>query len=340
MKTLVTGASGLLGSHVLNELLARGESVRALIRNPAHAMPLQARGAEMIVGDIRDPAVMAEAVQGVDVVQHCAAAVGPQCSKAEIYETNFGGVRTLLDACQRNGKCRVVLVSSVNVLGTRNLDPATEDLPRRRSHDPAADVKILAEQLAEEYQAQGGDVVIVRPGFIYGPGDRHNLPRLARAIRRGKFAFLGSRDNVVPILHVEDAVQALLLAGTQPGARGRIYNITDGSRTTIGEMATYLAELLDCPPPVKRLPYFVASMGCMVFEALRKLGARRKPAPINRAALRFLGTSRFVDIRRAREELGYQPRLLYREGMAATLAWLQEQLTEANHGPVTSGQTA
>lgn len=317
-----------MGSHLLKELLSRGESVRALIRNAAGKPFLEAQGVEVVIGDIRDATVAAKAIDGINVVQHCAAAVGPHCTKREIYDTNLGGVRTLLDACRGKADLRIVLVSSVNVLGSRNLDPATEDLPSHYSHDPAADVKIEAEKAAREHAAQGGDIVVVRPGFVYGPGDRHNLPRLARAIVRGKFSFLGSRENVVPIVYISDIVEALILAGKTPAAKGRIYNITDGSRTTIAEFATCLAELLGAPPPTKRLPYAIPYLGCVFFELLGKIKKRKKPAPINRPALRFLGTSRFVDIRRAREELGYQPRMMYREGMAATLPWIREQLAE------------
>jgi nucleoside-diphosphate-sugar epimerase len=219
----------------------------------------------------------------------------------------------------------VVLLSSVNVLGTHDLDPATEDLPCRRSGDPAADVKIEAEQLAlDEHRRHGLDVTILRPGFIYGPRDTRNLPKLAGAVRRGKFAFIGSRDNVVPIVHVSDVVQAMLLAAQAPAARGRVYHVTDGSRTTVGAFVDYLAELLHCPPPQKVLPYAVPYLGCVVFEAWGWLRGRPAAAPITRASLRFLGTSRFVDVRRAREELGYDPRVTYREGVATTLRWIEE----------------
>lgn len=335
MLSLVTGAAGLVGSHVLGELLARAQPVRALVRSPGQGTSFEEKGAQVVTGDVRDPAAFAPALEGVDVVYHCAALVGPGFSKKEIYDTNLTGVQNLLDAARRYPNIRVVLVSSVNVLGTRNIDPATEDLPCRRSNDPAADVKIEAERLALDFSGQGGDVTIVRPGFIYGPGDTHNLPRLVSAISRGKFRFLGSRHNVVPIVHVEDVARAMLLAGTNPGARGRIYHITDGSRTTIGELADHLAGLVGCPRPERVLPYFVPHLACVVFDLMGKIRPRRKLAPITRAALRFLGTSRFFDIGRARQELGFEPRVSFRDGMAATLEWIKDHLPEADHGSYT-----
>ena len=336
MRTLVTGATGFVGSQVMDQLLARGEGVRALVREPARAAALRARGVEVALGDVRDLAVVQAAVRGVRVIHHCAAAVGPHFSKREIYATNLGGVRNVLEALSRQRAGRLVLLSSINVLGTRNLDPATEDLPCRRSADPGADVKIAAEALAHDYHQRGVDVTILRPGFIYGPGDPHNLPRLARAIRRGGFAYLGSPANVVPIVHVSDVAQAMLLAAAAPAAAGRAYHVSDGSRTTAAQFVGRLAELLGCPPPEKVVPYSVAYLGCVLFEWLGRLHLRRGPGPINRPALRFLGTSRFVDIRRAREELGYTPRVGYYEGLADAASRLGEHSYEPASAAVPS----
>jgi len=324
MTTLVTGATGLVGSNIVDELLQSGESVRALVRGNHRADALRDRGVVALVGDVRDPNSLREAVRDAEVIYHCAAAVGAERSRREIYETNLTGVHNLLEAVRASGHGRIVLLSSVNVLGTRNLDPATEDLPCRYSHDAAADVKIDAEKLALDYvRRHNVDVTILRPGFIYGPGDERNLPKLMNAIQRGKFRFIGSANNIVPIVHVSDVVQAVLLAGQTPAARGRVFNITDGSRTTIGELVNLLARLQGCTPPTRTLPYAVPYLAAVAFEWLQRLHLRRKPGPINRASLRFLGTSRFVDIRRAREELGYAPRVTLREGIAATITALQ-----------------
>jgi nucleoside-diphosphate-sugar epimerase len=317
-----------VGSHLVDELLRRGTAVRALVRDPARADALRERGIEVIVGDVCEAATLDEAVKNIDIVYHCAAAVGHH-SRQTIYQTNRDGVAHLLDAVKKAGAGRVVLLSSVNVLGTRNLNPATEDLPCRRSSDPAADVKIEAERLTLEYtQKHGLDATILRPGFIYGPGDTRNLPKLAAAVHRGKFAFIGSRDNVVPIVHVSDVVQSMLLAGDNPAARGRIYHVTDGSRTTIGELVDHLADLQGVPRPQKRLPFLVPWAACWLFDLLGWLRLFKGPGPINRPGLRFVGTSRFVDIGRARQELGYHPEVEFRYGIAATLRWIEEQQHE------------
>lgn len=334
MTSLVTGASGFVGSHVVDELLRRGQSVRALVRHESQAAELRQRGVEAVVGDVRNPEQVATAVRGTSVVHHGAALISQGGhSHQDVYDVNLGGVRHVLDALRnagtgKAGTARMILLSSINVLGTRNFEQGAEDLPVRREGEPHADVKVDAEELAATYARDSGvNVVVLRPGLIYGPGER-NIPKLLNTLRRGKFAFIGSRDNVVPMVHVSDLVQAMLLSAERPEAAGRTYHITDGGRTTIGQLVDHLAELAGCPKPHKVLPYLVPRLGCTVFELLGRVGLWRKPAPISRVSLRFVGTSRFVDIRRARQELGYAPRVDWRDGLAQYFRWI-EQFSDA-----------
>jgi len=146
-------------------------------------------------------------------------------------------------------------------------------------------------------------------------------------VRRGKFRFIGSRENIVPLVHVSDLVQAMMLAAQSPAAGGRTYHITDGSRTAIGELVDLMAEMSGVPKPEKTLPYGLLRVACGLFSVLGKVGLLRNP-PITKVGLRFLGTSRFIDISRARQELGYEPRVQAREGMTAYVRWLLDQSSE------------
>jgi nucleoside-diphosphate-sugar epimerase len=335
MIPLVTGATGFVGSNVLGALLGRVEKARALVRDSKKAQVLRDRGVDVVEGDLLDPTSLGAAVRGAGPIYHCAAAVGPERSVKEIIETNLTGVRRLCDAAASAKAGRIVLLSSINVLGTRHLDPATEDLSCRRSHDPAADVKIDAEQaVLEGFRQRKIDVVILRPGFIYGPGDSYNLPVLADSIRKGKFAFIGSRHNIVPLVHVADVAHAMVLAGAAPGASGRIYHIGDGLRTTIGDLVDLVAGLESCPAPRRVVPFFLAHLTCVGFELRARLGPMLIKPPISRPVLRFIGTSRFLDISRARTELRYEPSISYREGIAAAIQRIpNEPLARAAHVP-------
>ena len=317
MTMLVTGATGFVGTHLVDELLSGGSKVRALSRNQERADKLRQRGVETVVGDIRDPTAMSSAVRDVDIIFHCAAAHS-LCSVEEIRETNQNGLRNLLDAVRQEKRGRIILMSSMNAYGIKSFDHLTEDAPLRRSGEAHADAKIDGDELALEYADRHGlDITILRPGLIYGHGDRH-LPRMADAIRRGKFVFIGSRDNVVPLVSVSDMVQAMLLASQTSHSGARVFNITDGSRSTIGDLVGHLARLMNCPPPTRVLPYFLPWLVCTVCDRLGRSG------PINRTTLRFLGTSRFADIQRARDELGYQPTVDLGAGLKASMDWIEQ----------------
>jgi nucleoside-diphosphate-sugar epimerase len=323
-KSLVTGATGFVGRHVVKALLAQGDAVRALVRDPARAVGLGERGVEVLRGDIRDPEAVQRSVRDVDVVYHCAAAVGERYTEREFRETNLEGTRRVLLTARGEGCRRAVLLSSLHVLGIGDLDPATEDLPCCYTYDPASNIKIEMERMALESARGGGtEVVILRPGVIYGPDDPHNLPKLIASLRNGKFRFLGSRDHIVPIVHVADVVQAMLLAAQTPGAGGRIYHVTDGSRTTIGEYVDRVADLAGCARPQRAVSARVVR-SLMPLLALARRIHPRFPLPIGPGPLRFLGTSRSVEVRRAREELGYTPRLDYRDGLADALGGVTE----------------
>jgi nucleoside-diphosphate-sugar epimerase len=276
---------------------------------------------------VRDSAFVQEDVRGADVVYHCAAARGSKVSSRELYDTALLGTRNVLEGLRRTGAARAVLLTGTVVLGARHLHAATEDFPCRRSGELAGNVKTEIEGMARDYQQRHGvEVTVLRPGLIYGPGDRRNLPKMVRALRCGRFAYIRSRENVIPMVYVSDMVQAMRLAASSPAAAGRVYHVTDGSRTTIGEFIDYLAELLGCPAPRTVIPFVVPYLGCLLFESLAALSLFDGPGPINRTGLNLLGYSRVIDITRASRELGYEPRVLYRDGLPLALKGTEDQV--------------
>jgi nucleoside-diphosphate-sugar epimerase len=317
MTSLVTGATGFIGRHLVARLSEQGEPVRALYRDEAKKRLYLVLGEEALLGDVCDRQVMREAVEGVDIVYHCAAAHSTS-SVEEIRRTNLQSVQTLFDVLREvKSSARVVLMSSINVLGSGNYENANEEMPRRRTGDVHVDQKIAAEELAGEAIAEGLNIVVLRPGLVYGPGD-HNLQKLARAIFLGKFMYIGGRDNVVPLVHVSDMTQAMILAAHATLPLARWYNVTDGSRTTIGQLVGGMAKVMGCPEPKRVVPAIVPRLANSVFGLLGRHG------PISPSALRFLGTSRHVDIRRARTELGFEPRVGIAEGLQGMASWLRE----------------
>jgi 2-alkyl-3-oxoalkanoate reductase len=329
MMNLVTGATGFIGSHLVDSLLASGARVRALVRNPDRAAPWQESGAELVAGDLRDAQSVRAAVRGSDVIYHCAAATGANLKAQEIHDTHVGGLRHLLDAMRENGGGRLVLLSGLSVLGLGSFDSMSEDLPCRPCYDPEVRAKIDAEELAREYHRRHRlEMCILRAGFVYGTRDQRNLPQLVDAVRRGKFLYIGSRHNVVPLVHVHDMVHALMLAARRPAANGRIYHIADGSRTTMRQLVTHIVNSLGCSAPRWTLPFFLTRTTCVTCEWLGHFLGWPPGGPIARGTLLFLGTSRFVDIRRAKEELGFAPQIDLQQGIAEAVRCLSEQSHE------------
>lgn len=317
MTALVTGATGFVGRNLVASLAKRNEKVRALYRDPVKAQLYLSNNVEAFHGDACDAALLRLAVDGADTIYHCAAA--HSSSRAdEIRHTNLRSVEVLLDAVRNSdSKARVVLMSSINVLGDRSFSQCTEDMHRRQTGELHVNLKIAAEELAERSMRDGLDIVILRPGLIYGAGDPH-LTKMAHAIYHGKFMYLGSRHNIVPLVHISDMVEAMVLAGRVPAARNRVYHITDGSNTTISELVALIVGTLQCAEPRRVLPAVVPRLANAVCGTFGRNG------PVSASALRFLGTSRHVDIERARRDLGFVPKVAVAQGIAESATWLQQ----------------
>jgi len=319
MTSLVTGATGFVGKHLVARLADNNEPVRTLYRNAQKGQTLTGK-TESVIGDVSDERAVRQAVAGTTVIYHCAAAHST-ASTEEMRRTTLPSLRALLAAMRDSATSpRLILMSSINVLGNGSYASATEDSPRRRTKELHVDLKIEAEELAEKAVADGLDIVILRPGLIYGPGEPH-LPKLAQAIKNGKFVFIGSRDNVVPLIHVSDMIEAMKLAGDSKLASGRTYNITDGGATTIGDLAGALARAVGRAEPKRVLPKVVPRVANSVCGLIGKKG------PVSSSALRFLGSSRHVDISRARKELGFNPKVMLAEGVGSMADWLRSTVS-------------
>jgi nucleoside-diphosphate-sugar epimerase len=325
-KTLVTGATGFIGGRLTTALLDRGDDVRALVRDPARASALDARGVELVQGDVEDTDSLARAVAGVDRVYHCAAIVSDWIAREEIQRINVEGTRRMLEACARANVGRLLYLSSLAVLGTRHHHGTDESAPYQETGDAYSDSKIDSEKLAQEFAARGDvETVIVRPGFVYGPGDRNFMPRLLEGLAGGQFAFVGDGSKLLNIVYIDDVAQAALLADENPDATGKAYNVTDGTRTSLREFVTFTAEYLGLPLPTRKIPPRVAWGLVYALEGLAKVRRAKEPPRLNRGRMKFLYYNQHYSIERARRELGFEPRFTYRDGLPPTLDWFRRE---------------
>jgi nucleoside-diphosphate-sugar epimerase len=323
VRALVTGATGFTGGHLARALAARGTSVRALVREPAKAAELAAAGVELAAGDLRDRTSIEAAVRGVDVVYHVAAIYRQAGVSAEVYRAvNALAVSELIEAAAAAGVRRVVHCSTVGVHGDIEHPPANEDAPLRPG-DVYQRTKLEGEQLAREAAGRARiELTIARPSGIYGPGDRRLL-KLFRGVARRRFPILGSGRIYYHLTYIDDLVEGFRLCGEQPAAASRTYILAGGEVTTLNELVRIVAEVAGVAPPRVHLPvwpFWLAGAAC---EAICvPLGIE---PPIYRRRVDFYTKSRAFDITRARQELGYDPKVDLRDGIARTLTWYGQQ---------------
>ena len=323
MRSLVTGATGFTGGHLARALLARGDTVSALVRvNGAAAAALSQAGATLVVGDLRDPAALAAATAGVEVVYHVAAIYRQAGLPDDTYRAvNATAVRQLIEAAAAGGVRRVVHCSTVGVHGDVEHPPANEDAPLNPG-DIYQVSKLEGERLAVDAAARLGiEVTIVRPTGIYGPGDRRLL-RLFRGVARRRWVTLGPGEIYYHLTFIDDLVEGFRLCGTHPSAANRTYILAGAEVTTLNALVALVAEGAGVPVPSRHLPVWPFRAAGVACEAVcAPFGLE---PPIHRRRVDFFTKSRAFDITRARTEIGFAPRVGLRQGIRHTLDWYRE----------------
>jgi 2-alkyl-3-oxoalkanoate reductase len=328
MTVLVTGATGLLGSHVTELLVARGERPRVLVRPGESLNGLADANVDVCWGDMGDRESLEAAVHGVDRVLHCAARTGPWGPETEFERTNVRGLKMLVEVALSAGVHRFVHVSSITVHGNDLGGAGDETTPLRVEPNPYSRSKVAGERmLAAMIRDGGAPVTIVRPGWIYGPRDTASFARFAAMIQRGRMVMVGSGTNHVPLIYVRDAAQGVLLAADTRLAVGRTYLLVSDEPVTQREYLSAIAAELGATPPKRHIPYRLTLLFGTMAESGARLARRQQPPPVMRFGVQLLGgENRFV-ISRARQELGFAPHFSLAEGVKHSAEWYRTTLS-------------
>jgi nucleoside-diphosphate-sugar epimerase len=324
---LITGATGFVGGHVAEACKARGMTVRTIARPGSDTTLLERLGVSICRGDLTDPAVVREALEGVVDIIHCAAKVGDWGPVEQFRAVNVEGLRRLLDACRGRSIERFVHVSSLGVYAARDHHGTDESEPLPESHiDGYTQSKVEAERLALEYHRKRGvPVVVLRPGFVYGPRDRKVLPKVIDNLRRRRFRYIGTGRRALNTIYVGNFVDAVFLALEKPQALGQVYNLTDGEFVSKRRFIEAVVQGLDLPRP---RPLWVPLWAARLLVKIKEKEARRsgaaEPPRVTQATLKFLGLNLDFSIDKAKRELGYRPRTSFDEGLRQTVAWYRE----------------
>lgn len=320
MTIAVTGATGFLGTALVNELLQQNQEIRILARDTHKARAQFGERVEIVQGEINEEANVQQVVAGAEVVYHLAGRLYHPATPPELYyQTHVEGTHVLLAACAREtGLRRLVHCSTTGVHGVTGPRPTAEDGPLAPTN-PYETTKLKAEQLAmKAWKEQALPVSIIRPGLVYGPGDLHLLS-LFTTIRKGLFRVIdGGRSYLHPV-YIDDMVAAFQLCAMHPDAIGRSYNIAGSHPVTFQHLARGIAEAQGKQLPAGSLPLWLANTTSDVFDRLP--GLNKEHLPLTRSRVEFLTNSRIYDISRARTELGYEPEIELDEGLKRTANW-------------------
>src|SRR5438874_5136755 len=321
MKVLITGATGLLGGHLIKELQQRNEQIRALVLPVENADSLIERGIEVVRGDITDASSLPPAVKDVDLIFHLAGMMAVWRPLADYRLVNVTGSENLYKAAQQAGVRRYIHTSSHTVYGLGYGRFLIENDPLRPDPDPYSLTKAEGDRLMRRLMLTSEmETVILRPGTFFGPGDRLHFGRMAQKMKGGKGVIIGRGNNALPFCYVTDVVQGFMLAAYHKNAPGNVYNITNDRPMTQQEIFDAIADDVHGKRPTLHLPYLPIYYGAIVAEKVVARVTRTKPVVTQLGAMMF-GSDNRHSVEKARRELGYEPKVDLRTGITVAAEW-------------------
>src|SRR6266487_6654807 len=292
MKILLTGATGLLGGHLLQELQRRGEQLRALVLPVENADKLIQQGVEVVRGDVTDASTLAPAVKDIEIVIHLAGMMGVTRSLADYRLVNVTGSENLYRAAQAAGVRRFVHTSSHTVYGLGHGRFLTEEDALRPDPDPYSITKAEGDRLMGRLMLKSDvETVIIRPGTFFGPADRLHFGRMAQRMKNGKGIIIGRGDNALPFCYVTDVAQGFLLAAYHEKAPGNVYNISNDRPLTQREIFNAIADDVGGKRPTRHLPYLPIYYGSIVAEKISSI-THTRPIVTQFAEMMFFPATR------------------------------------------------
>jgi nucleoside-diphosphate-sugar epimerase len=324
---LVTGGSGLLGSHIAERLIARGDRVRILARPGSATGFVEALGAERIQGNLTDPAACARAVQGVEIVYHAAAKVGDWGPWREFQVHCIDATRNLAEASAAAGLRRFLHISSTSAYG-HPVDPGRpidESTPLGQNvwvWDPYTHSKVESERTLWALADSGRlPLTVIRPSWLYGERDRTTVARIVNRIQRGKMRIIGRGDNPISAIYAGNVADAAILAANDDASVGEAYNVTNQGRITQREFLGYFASACGVPARFRRVSYPTAYAVSFLLEAHGRLTHRVRPPLISRYATWLMGRYLEYSTQKIQSRLGWQPRVSYEESITRAVRW-------------------
>jgi nucleoside-diphosphate-sugar epimerase len=339
---VITGATGLVGSHIAEQLCERGAAVRALVRPESDTRFLQTLPVEIVAADLHDLRRTPQALSNAGTVYHCAAFVRDWGSWDDFHAGTVEITRRLVAGCRAAGAGRFVHISSISVFGNppESAGEITEDMPTGAHLWPGDHYgrsKILAEEVVREYD----DHVILRPSWIFGRRDKVSIPRVLDALRRRRVKLIGGGENLLNLVNARDVARGAIMAADSPQARSQAYNLCSRGEITQRAFFEFLADHAGLARPRRRVPVRIAWAAASMLETLFRVAGSKSPPPVTRRAILMLSRPIRFSIAKAKRELGWQPEVPIHDGLKEALEWQRSSADgclardiELQHSPV------
>jgi nucleoside-diphosphate-sugar epimerase len=327
MRALVTGGGGFLGGALARKLKERGDDVRVFGRGSYPE--LEAKGIDVARGDLADAEAVSAACDDRDVVFHVGAKVGLWGTYEDFFATNVTGTRNVLRACGEHDIRKLVFTGSPSVVFSGgDVEGWNEDAPYPEKFDSHySRTKAQAEEMVLAANYERLATVSLRPHLVWGPGDRHLLPRIAARARAGRLFRIGEDNKRIDTIFIDDAVEAHILAAVQlsPLAEiaGKAYFLSAGDPRPVWDIVDLLLAASGLGPVKKSVPKSVAVAAAGVFEGVWRALQLQSEPPLTRFLVSQLTTAHWFDIGAARRELGWAPRVKLEDGMERLAQWVR-----------------
>jgi len=324
MKILVTGGTGFTGKALVKRLLEDGHQVVALdYKEGLKTQELREWGAEVVIGSVTDRELVNTAMQGVEVVQHLAAAFREMNVPESHYDdVNIQGTRNVLEAAEKEGVKKFVYCSTCGVHGNIDNPPGDENSPIQPA-DYYQRTKYEAEPVVMEFVEKGMKATILRPAAIYGPGDPERFQMIFKRVNQGKFPMFGDGKTTYHPLYIDNLVDALVLSMDPEKGNGEAYLIADEEYVEIEDLVKRSAKALGVEVSIPHYPVLpVVIAGHLCEKICKPFGI---VPPIFPRRVDWYRQNRAFKIDKATKELGYVPGVDLDEGLRRTAVWYQAE---------------
>jgi nucleoside-diphosphate-sugar epimerase len=330
LKVLVTGGAGFLGCAIVERLMARGDEVRSLSRG--YYPKLEKMGIEQVQGDLSDKSIVERACRDRDLVFHVASKFGIWGDYSDFYQTNVIGTLNVIDGCRSQNVSKLVYTSTPNVIfnGTpeEGVDESAPYPAKFPAHYPKT--KALAEQKVREAADEKLKTIVLRPHFMWGPGDNHGFPRIISRAKRLKI--IGDGKNLIDVTYIDDAVDAHLLAAEKldenPMLSGNLYFISQGEPYPAWGMINNFLKVAGLDPITRSIPHRIAWLAGACLELIYTLFRINGEPFMTRYLADVCATSQWFNISAARKDLGFEPQITVEEGFRRLEEWLSRKYSD------------